>query len=92
MAPPLYPALLLVARGSHAGGYQGAVVLVSGPPTKDRDERILATCDHSHRMTRTARSCARRLARDWKRHPIMTRAQLDERERAIWEGWKADDR
>jgi hypothetical protein len=93
MAKPAYPAMLMVARGSHAGGYQGAVVLVEGPPTRDRIERILASCGHSHRLTRTARACARHLARPFQdRYGTMTRAQLDARERAIWEGWKADDR
>jgi hypothetical protein len=85
-----YPALLLVARGSHAGGYQGVVVLVDGPPTPDRLERDLERCGHSHRMTRTARACARRLARDLG-YPTLSAAQLAAETRGRWDDWKHDD-
>jgi hypothetical protein len=67
-----YPALLMIARGSSASGYQGVLRLSYGRPEGEGDSD-LATCRHAHRMSRTARDCAIRLGARWR----MDRAAWD---------------
>ena len=86
-----YPALIMVARGNHASGYQGVVRLVHGERDQAGD-RDLVVCDHAHRLTRTARDCARRAAIAWSRYRRLSKPELAVRQRVAWDDWKDDDR
>jgi hypothetical protein len=75
---PSYPALLMVADGSAGTGYQGVLILATGPRPGDPmgGHSELKRCGHAHRLARTARECARRLGSEW------------ERDRRAWREWK----
>lgn len=60
------PTIVMAARGNHIDGYHGVVERYVDPDDVGRLGRPapfdLFVCPHRHRLTRTARDCARRAA------------------------------